>query len=116
MKEMNFENGNKIDPEKSEPKEKTVFFDKNPKKNSIDQLIDTSNQMGFILNRIESIEKLLNNIWKETEDKWEDEIKEIKWKYAAIVMDRLFLYLSVIYFLATFFPLIFSMANLYSPQ
>ena len=113
MKEMTFEDGNKVDPEKNEPKENTAVFDKNPKKNSI---IDNSNQMGSILNRIENIEKLLNNIWKETEDKWVDEIKEIKWKYAAIVMDRVFLYLSVIYFVATFFPLIFSMANLYSPQ
>ena len=116
MKGMNFEDGNKIDPEKSETKENTVVFGMNPKKNSIDQLIDNSNQMGSILNRIQSIEKLLNNIWKETEDKWEEEIKEIKWKYAAIVMDRSFLYLSILYFVATFFPLIFSMANFFKPQ
>ena len=64
----------------------------------------------------DNIEKILNNIWSETKDKWKEEIKEIKWKYAGIVVDRLFFYLSVIYFLFTFFPLVFSMSNFFKPQ
>lgn len=116
MKEMNFDNGNKIAPENNEPNENTVVIGVNPKKNLNDQLVDNSNQMGSILDRVVNIEKLLSNIWNEANDKWEDEIKESKWKYAAVVMDRMFLYLSFVYFVATFFPLVFSMANFFKPQ
>jgi hypothetical protein len=86
------------------------------KKTKLDQLADNSNQMSILFRRIENIEKILNNIWDETKDKFEEELKEIKWKYAGIVIDKLFFYLSIIYFLCTFFPLIFSMANFYNPQ
>jgi hypothetical protein len=44
------------------------------------------------------------------------EIKVIKWKYAGIVFNKFFFYLSILYFLLTFFPLIFSMSNFYNPQ
>ncbi len=43
----------------------------------------------------------------------EDENKEIKWKYAAIVMDRLFLCLTLIYSLITFCSTVLTIPNLY---
>ena len=79
-------------------------------------MIDNSSQMSIVAYRIKNIEKILNNIWSETSGKWIEEIKEIKWKYAGIVFDKFFFYLSILYFLLTFFPLIFSMANFYNPQ
>ena len=75
-----------------------------------DRLKDNSRELCMILDRVENIENLLRNIWNETSAK-SDEIKVIKWKYAGIVMEKLFLYLSLIYFVFTFFPLIFSMPN-----
>ena len=119
MKKMEFENDNKIHPDRD-----GILFEQVNKENSklslkkriLDDLIDNSCQMSLMLTRIQNIEKILNNIWNETEDKWKEEIKEIKWKYAGIVLDRLFFYISVIYFLFTFFPLVFSMPNFYKPQ
>jgi len=113
MKKMEFETDNKVQTEDKSEKSNTNLFDK---KTKLDQMIDNSNQMSIMINRIESIEKILNNIWNETSDKWVEEIKEIKWKYAGIVVDKFFFYLSILYFLLTFFPLIFSMANFYNPQ
>ena len=110
MKKMEFESDNKIH---AEDKESTKWAKKQTK---FDELIDKSNQMSLMLYRIENIEKILKNIWSETIDKREEEIKELKWKYAGIVLDRLFFYLSILYFLFTFFPLIFTVANFYRPQ
>ena len=113
MKKMEFETDNKITAEDKPDQENSILSDQ---KTKLDKLIDSSNQMNIVLNRIENIEKILNNIWGETIDKWVEEIKEIKWKYAGIVFDKFFFYLSIIYFLLTFFPLIFSMVNFYKPQ
>jgi tetrahydromethanopterin S-methyltransferase subunit G len=113
MKKMNFENEKRVHTVEKSEKSNISLFDK---KTKLDQMIDNSNQMSIIINRIESIEKILNNIWNETSDKWVGEIREIKWKYAGIVVDKFFFYLSILYFLLTFFPLIFSMANFYKPQ
>jgi hypothetical protein len=113
MKKMEFDNENQVHTEDKTNKSNSNLFDK---KTKIDQMIDNSGQMSIVIYRIEKIEKILNNIWGETSGKWIEEIKEIKWKYAGIVFDKLFFYLSILYFLLTFFPLIFSMANFFKPQ
>jgi len=115
MKKMDFENVNKIHAEDKLDKASSNLSDKKTKLDS-DQMIDNSSQMSIVAYRIKNIEKILNNIWSETSEKWIEEIKVIKWKYAGIVFDKFFLYLSILYFLLTFFPLIFSMANFYKPQ
>ena len=116
MKKMEFETDNKIQPSDAFSEQNEQISKLSQKQTKIDELIDNSSQMSILLTRIHNIEKILNNIWSETEDKWKEEIKEIKWKYAGIVVDRLFFYLSVIYFLFTFFPLVFTMSNFYKPQ
>ena len=114
MKKMDFDNSNKIDPENGfENKENSNLSAKQKKS---DQLANNSSEISMILNRVEKIENLLGNIWNETSDKWLEELKEIKWKYAGIVMDRFFLYLSLIYFVLTFFPIILTMPNFYKFQ
>ena len=65
------------------------------------------------LKHLLSIEQNLKNIWNEMQARTEDENKEIKWKYAAIVMDRLFLYLTLIYSLITFCSTVLTIPNLY---
>ncbi len=109
MKKIDFKNDNQIEPENKENSNSPA----NQKK--CNQLEDNFRELCMILNRIENIENLLSNIWNETSGK-SDEIKEIKWKYAGIVMDKLFLYLSLIYFVFTFFPLIFSLSNFYKGE
>jgi len=65
------------------------------------------------LKHLISIEQNLKNIWNEMQARTEDENKEIKWKYAAIVMDRLFLCLTLIYSLITFCSTVLTIPNLY---
>ena len=65
------------------------------------------------MKRLLSIDQNLQNIWNEMQARAEDENKEIKWKYAAIVMDRLFFYLTLIYSLITFCSTVLSIPNLY---
>ena len=65
------------------------------------------------LKHLLSIEQNLKNIWNEMQSRAEDETKEIKWKYAAIVMDRLFFYLTIIYSLITFCSTVLTIPNLY---
>lgn len=66
--------------------------------------------------RLLKIEHLLHNIWNDLVVKEIDETKKLKWKFAAIVMDRFFLYLSLIYFLVTFCPFILAIKNFYKPN
>jgi len=72
MKKMEFETDNRVHTENKSGNSSTNLFEK---KTKLDQMIDNSNQMSIMINRIESIEKILNNIWNETSDKWVEEIK-----------------------------------------
>ena len=60
-----------------------------------------------------SINKKLKLIWNEMKERIDENNKEIKWKYAAIVIDRLFFYLSLIYSIVTFILIILTIPNLY---
>ncbi len=44
-----------------------------------------------------------------------EELKDLKWKFAAIVMDRLFLIITSVYFIITFGSLVLSNKNFYKP-
>jgi hypothetical protein len=98
MKKMNFSKIEDVDTER------------------IDDLIDTY-KINEIKNpdmkRLFNIDKNLKNIWTEMKARAEDENREIKWKYAAIVMDRLFFFLTIIYSLVTFCSTVLSIPNLY---
>ena len=52
--------------------------------------------------RLTSIEATLNGLCHEQNQKKRDEHLETKFKYAALIIDRFFFYLSLVYFLLTF--------------
>ncbi len=104
LKKMNFE-VSKVEPER----EKTLF------QTVSNTTIPDTNENSLMLKRLGNIEKTLINIWNDMNEKQIEEVKEIKWKYAAIVMDRLFLYLTTIYFVLTFCPFVLSIKNFYKP-
>ena len=59
------------------------------------------------------IQKTLKKMYSRFEADEIDEEKEIKWKYAAIVMDRLFLYLFIILNIVIFVSTVMSIPNFY---
>ena len=61
------------------------------------------------------IQKVLIKMCKMFEAKKIHEEHAIKWKHAAIVLDRFFLILTTIYFVITFCALVMSVPNLYKP-
>ncbi len=73
-------------------------------------------KLNLILNRLYNIERILTNMISLVNENRYDEIKAIKWKFAAFVIDRLFFYLSLLYFFFTFFPLIFTAPNFFRPH
>ncbi len=64
---------------------------------------------------LRNIQKYVNLIWdKVNEDKIKENIK-YKWHHAALVMDRLFFFISFIYFVTSFSLIILSNKNFYKP-
>lgn len=74
------------------------------------RLEETSDKSIKVLMKIERI--LLKMYQDHEERKVLDEM-EVKWKYAAIVMDRLFLFLTLIYFVITFISFVMPFKNFY---
>lgn len=65
---------------------------------------------------IKTIQQDLSSMWKEMSERNSEEAKEIKWKYAAIVFDRLFFYMSLVYTFITFITFVMTVKNLYRPS
>ena len=63
--------------------------------------------------RLFNIDRNLANIWNEMKERAVEETKEIKWKYAAIVLDRLFFFVTLLYSIITFCSTVLSIPNLY---
>ena len=103
LKKLNFE-VSKVEPER----EKTFF-------QTVSNTVQDKNENTLILKHLGNIEKTLSNIWNEMNERQIEEVKEIKWKYAAAVMDRLFLLLTIFYFIFTFCPFVLSIKNFYKP-
>jgi hypothetical protein len=59
------------------------------------------------------IDRKLSLVLKEMNEAKKEEDEKIKWKYAALVMDKLFLYLSIIYSLIMFISIVMSIPGLY---
>ena len=68
-----------------------------------------------IIASLKNIEKQVNNLMNIVYNDKIDEAKKIKWNFAAKVMDRLFLYISTVYFIITFSSLVLSNRNFYNP-
>ena len=63
--------------------------------------------------RLFNIDRNLANIWNEMKERAVEETKEVKWKYAGIVLDRLFLFVTLFYSIITFCSTVLSIPNLY---
>jgi hypothetical protein len=59
------------------------------------------------------IDKKLSLVLKEMNETKKEDDETIKWKYAAKVMDKLFLYLSIIYSLIMFISIVMTIPGLY---
>jgi hypothetical protein len=66
-----------------------------------------------ILSEIVKIQITLNTILLKISEESTHDLKELKWKYAAIVFDRFFLFMSSIYTIITFVALLMSIPNFY---
>jgi len=79
-------------------------------------LIDTFNVNEIKnpdLKRLFNIDMNLSHIWNEMKQRATDETREIKWKYAGIVLDRFFFYVTIIYSIITFCSTVLTIPNLY---
>jgi hypothetical protein len=65
---------------------------------------------------LESIEELLVERFNEKKEKIKIEETELKFKFAAMVIDRLFFYLAIIYSFVTFISIILTVPNFYMFQ
>jgi len=103
MKKMNFNLNNKMmDKESIEtfvPSLVRIEYDNN------DEMYE-----NFV-----KIEQLMKTFCHEKLEKNLIEQRELKWKYASIVMDRFFFFISIIYFVVFFIALLFSMPNFFKP-
>lgn len=106
MKKMDF-NAIQLRPETAR-----TLFREPPTKSTVEKMNDENEEF---LQPIKEIEKLLRTFYHEQKEEDIRESREVKWKYASLVLDKLFFYLSLIYFVVTFFPLIFTMVNFYKP-
>ena len=98
---------------------KKMNFSKVEPKDDIDEKIfqETLNENEINLDsdfiRLVSIDMNLSNIWNEIKERATDEIREIKWKYAGIVLNRFFFYVTLFYSIITFCSIILTIPNLY---
>lgn len=76
------------------------------------ELFNTENKMIKCLKNMDS---MLKTMLKQKNRKKSEENKELKWVYAAKVIDKLFFYLSIIYFIITFSLFVLSIKNFYKP-
>ena len=66
-----------------------------------------------IVKAVQNIENILSDEFGEDDIERIREMKELKFKFAALVMDRFFFWLSIIYFIITFSVLVLSIPNFY---
>ena len=70
-------------------------------------------EIHYLINKLERMDKCLQQLMGNTNEIKENEDMELKWKFAALVMDRSFFYATLIYFIVTFIALVMSSPNFY---
>lgn len=92
------------------PTNSEIFYDFDIFKSKIGSEVDRK-----IISSLKNIEKQVDNLVNIIYNDKIDESKQIKWNFAAKVMDRLFLYISTAYFIITFTSLVLNNRNFYNP-
>ena len=65
------------------------------------------------LQYLQSIHTILRNFLKEHQSNKLEQARELKYRFAAIVMDEFFFYLSIVYFLITFCSIVLAVPSFY---
>ena len=91
---------NRIEPIDEKMLKSTVCLKKSPDNESSD---------------MQKVLKILNKFMDEKAEADQFETNEIKWKYAALVLDRFFLFLSLVFFIICFTSIILPTTNFYKP-
>ena len=65
------------------------------------------------LKYLQSIHKILKDFKRERHTDQLEQAKELKYRFAAIVMDEFFFYLSIVYFIITFCSIVLAVPNFY---
>ena len=68
------------------------------------------------LKHLKSVERMLRNDKARRDDEALQEKEDIKFKFAALVMDRFFFFVSVLYFIIAFVCIIMTIPNFYKLQ
>ena len=86
------------------------FFEETPGLNN--NVVTDAKLIKILLKIDKSIEKLL----KKSESDDVQSAKLLKWRHAALVLDTLFLYISIVYLVITFISIVMAVPNLYIPN
>ncbi len=100
-----------IDPSHHQKKETRLPIESNLQNSS--QLFEKS-EINFdskFLEKLRDIEKAVQKIAAEMEQYDEKQDQIVKYKFAAIVMDRFFFFLQILYFIITFIAFVLSIKN-----
>ena len=104
MKRFKKEELDRVSPRKTPVREKTftsAFKEEQPVSDDI------------LLKAVQEIEDILNKEFREDDVERLREEKDLKFKFAAKVVDRFFFWLSIIYFIITFTALVLAIPNFY---
>ena len=100
------------DPEKEQNFSVSVLSAEN--NNQLTEIINKK-EKNPLLKKIVNINKILKDIRNESVENEEIGDREIKWKFASIVFDRLLMILSIIYYVIVLIAVIISIPNFYKP-
>ena len=85
-------------------------------KNESFEVIKNNPAEDKLLKILIKIDKSIDKFIDKKEDDEFQAYKVLKWRYAALVLDTLFLYISIIYLVVTFISIVMSVPNLYKPD
>lgn len=87
----------------------------NETKNELFEVIKNNPTEDKLLKILVKIDKSIDKLLDKNEADEFQAYKVLKWRYAALVLDTLFLYISIIYLVITFISIVMSVPNLYKP-
>ncbi len=102
-----------LDEDEGETKQKDSLFKKTSSTTETANKVKSNFSDEKLANAIFEILETLKKMYKRFEADEIDEEKEIKWKYAAVVMDKIFFILTLLFTLITFVSIIMSIPNFY---
>ncbi len=100
----------KITPANFKPESKS-FEKQSTQSDFLPKTLQSNDNLDSSSKRLDNIEAMFKAFLKRENENGDLEEQELKFKYAAIVMDRFFFYMSIFYSIITFIGLILSVPN-----